>query len=236
MAPKPRYMPVQGGTYRNDWGDPRGGGTRQHKGTDIFAPRGTPVYAVQAGLIATRHGGAGGEALWVSGRWYYAHLDSFAKGIKDGTYVKAGQVIGYVGNSGNAQGGSTHLHFGWSPDGSFGGTWANPYPTLKALETGQPPPKATADEAEPTATAAQTGVPAAPAAPDDTTGVLTAAPELGDTSTPLSPTRLGPPGSADPTATPDFNPVETWQLISAQPLASPESVRYAELAALQQGG
>jgi len=116
--------------YRNDWGNPRSGG-RSHKGTDIFAPRGVPVYATVGGTLRTRSGGLGGTALWLSGSdgnsYYFAHLDRFAGGIGNGSRVSQGKVIGYVGNSGNARGGATHLHYQQHPGG---GRPINPYPTL----------------------------------------------------------------------------------------------------------
>jgi len=119
--------------YRNDWGNPRSGG-RTHKGTDIFAPRGVAVYAVTSGTLRTRSGGLGGIALWLSGSdgnsYYFAHLDRFAGGIGNGTRVSQGQVIAYVGNSGNARGGATHLHYQQHPGG---GNPINPYPTLVSV-------------------------------------------------------------------------------------------------------
>lgn len=63
-----------------------------------------------------------------------------------------------------------------------------------------------------------------------------AQPDLGDTSTPLSTGGVGSPGSADPSATPDFQPVETWQLFAALPMSSPDTARFAQLAAMSQGG
>jgi murein DD-endopeptidase MepM/ murein hydrolase activator NlpD len=119
--------------YRNDWGNPRSGG-RGHKGTDIFAPRGVNVIAVTSGTLRTRTGGLGGIALWLSGSdgnsYYFAHLDRWAGGIGNGTRVSQGQVIGYVGNSGNARGGATHLHYQQHPGG---GSPINPYHTLVSV-------------------------------------------------------------------------------------------------------
>lgn len=116
-------------SFTNDWGNPRSGG-RTHKGTDMFAPRGTPVVAVVDGTVRFSDGGLGGTAIWVKGSgasFYYAHLDSRAAGLSPGAYVTRGTVIGYVGNTGNAAGGATHLHFQLHPGH---GSPVNPYPTL----------------------------------------------------------------------------------------------------------
>jgi murein DD-endopeptidase MepM/ murein hydrolase activator NlpD len=116
--------------FRNDWGNPRSGG-RTHKGTDIFAAKGVPVYAVTSGSLRTRTGGLGGIALWLYGddghAYYYAHLNGWASGISTGTRVSQGAVIGYVGNTGNASGGATHTHFEIHPNR---GAAVNPYWTL----------------------------------------------------------------------------------------------------------
>lgn len=224
-------FPVPGGTYQNDWGAARQN-TGTHKGTDIFAPRGTPILAIVSGVI-TKIGPSkiGGNRLWINGRWYFAHLDRFAEGLKVGDRVKAGQIIGYVGNTGDAKGTPPHLHLGYSPDGSQGGSWANPYPLLKDMAT-RAAPAQTATET----TATEPTAPAAAAAPDEMAAMATAAPELGDTSTPLSGTGLGPPGSANPSAPPVQTSVaETWRLIASQPLSSPEALRLADLASIAGG-
>jgi hypothetical protein len=98
------------------YGDARDGGARDHKGVDIFAPRGTPVLAVADGVIAeVETTGAGGRVVWQRDddnglMYYYAHLDAHRTSV--GERVSAGDTIGLVGNSGNARGSSTHLHFG----------------------------------------------------------------------------------------------------------------------------
>jgi murein DD-endopeptidase MepM/ murein hydrolase activator NlpD len=92
-------------------------GERVHNAVDIMAPRGTPVLAVADGTVQQLGtGGAGGIAVYqvdAEGRfaYYYAHLDRLAAGLEEGEAVRAGQVIGYVGTTGNAPAGAPHLHF-----------------------------------------------------------------------------------------------------------------------------
>lgn len=134
-------FPVAGPyTFRNDWGEPRGGGTRPHQGNDLFAAMGTPLVAVERGVIANKgYDTNGGDGLFLVGQsgvqYYYAHLSSFAPGIADGVVVQAGEVIGAVGDSGNAKGGSPHCHFQIHPGG---GAPVNPYPLLAAVAEGDP--------------------------------------------------------------------------------------------------
>ncbi|MDP9071829.1 MAG: M23 family metallopeptidase, partial [Actinomycetota bacterium] len=120
--------PVQGPrAFSNDWGQPRSGG-RRHQGNDILSPRGTPVVANVGGNVRPHSSGLGGISYYLSGNdgntYFGTHLDrlSGASGR-----VSAGTVIGYVGNSGNARGGPTHLHFEIHPGG---GAPVNPYPTV----------------------------------------------------------------------------------------------------------
>lgn len=88
-----------------------------HEAVDILVPRNTPVHAVQDGTIAKLFvSKAGGITIYQfdpSGRlcYYYAHLERYAEGLRDGEAVKQGQVIGYVGTSGNAPPNAPHLHF-----------------------------------------------------------------------------------------------------------------------------
>jgi murein DD-endopeptidase MepM/ murein hydrolase activator NlpD len=123
--------PVAGSvSFINDWGFPRSGG-RSHKGTDMFAPRGTPLVAVLDGVATAGSNRLGGTTvhLRTAGglRFYYAHLEAVAAGIGKGTPVSRGTVIGYVGDSGNARGGSPHLHFGITTNQPV-----NPFPTVRA--------------------------------------------------------------------------------------------------------
>jgi murein DD-endopeptidase MepM/ murein hydrolase activator NlpD len=95
----------------------RGGGSRPHEALDIVAPRNTPVKAVEGGTIARLFfSQAGGITVYQfdpSGRYcyYYAHLERYADGLREGALLQKGQVIGYVGTSGNAPKGTPHLHF-----------------------------------------------------------------------------------------------------------------------------
>ncbi len=98
------------------WADVRDGGKRRHEGIDIFAKRGTPVVAVADGFVTyTGERGLGGKQVWqrlglMGHSVYYAHLDGIAVG--SGSRVKAGDTLGFVGNTGNAKGTPPHLHFG----------------------------------------------------------------------------------------------------------------------------
>jgi Peptidase family M23 len=133
----PGYVfPVAGGAnYGNDFGAPRSD-TGFHQGSDLFAPEGTPVVAVQSGTL--RNVGwnrLGGWRLWiedVNGNWfYYAHLSAYAPIAKEGAHVNAGDVVGFVGHTGDAVGTPSHLHFEIHP----GGQWAvPPYDYLQAWQ------------------------------------------------------------------------------------------------------
>jgi murein DD-endopeptidase MepM/ murein hydrolase activator NlpD len=112
-------MPVEGRSRRDltrQFDEPRGG-TRRHEAIDILAPRNTPVKAVEAGTIARLfHSRAGGITIYQFDPsqqfcYYYAHLERYAQGLKEGDAVRKGQIIGYVGTSGNAAPDTPHLHF-----------------------------------------------------------------------------------------------------------------------------
>ncbi|MEZ5230764.1 MAG: M23 family metallopeptidase [Acidimicrobiales bacterium] len=120
--------------FTNDWGFPRSGG-RTHKGTDIFARAGTPLVAVEDGVIdrvSNTDVGLGGLTVWLNGdsgtRYYYAHnsLNAAATGER----VAGGQVIAYVGNTGNAAFTPPHVHFELHPAGQED---VNPYALVAAL-------------------------------------------------------------------------------------------------------
>lgn len=152
------------GSYENDWGASREQGA--HEGTDLYAPRGTPIFSVTAGTVVPTRGTEdgwntlGGYAVTIEADaapapiedgdiLYYAHLD--APGDPEpGDRVEAGQKIGEVGDSGGGPPGTrgrfvTHLHLGWY-DGSTFGSRAdapsgamNPYPLLRSLERDDAP-------------------------------------------------------------------------------------------------
>ncbi|WP_034410393.1 M23 family metallopeptidase [Derxia gummosa] len=131
-APARLPSPLPGARLYDSWGNARDGGRRRHEGIDIFAARGTPVLATTRGRI-TRVGmnSLGGKVVWVLGpgrqMHYYAHLDDWA-GRAAGEWVWPGEVIGRVGNTGNAAGGPTHLHYGiYAAGGAI-----NPWPLLRA--------------------------------------------------------------------------------------------------------
>ena len=95
----------------------RGRGVRPHEALDIAAPRGTPVVAVEDGRITKLFlSKPGGLTVYLFDRssefaYYYAHLDRYAEGLKEGAAVRRGEVIGYVGSTGNAASDAPHLHF-----------------------------------------------------------------------------------------------------------------------------
>ncbi|MFI5044326.1 MAG: LysM peptidoglycan-binding domain-containing protein [Acidimicrobiales bacterium] len=122
--------PVPGATFMNDWGFPRDGGTRFHQGNDLFAPKGTTIYAPATGTIAYSSNTLGGSSfnLVTASGWelYGAHLSAT---IGTNRYVRAGEPIGRVGNTGDAAGGPSHLHLGLR---RVNGAPTNPYPSLVA--------------------------------------------------------------------------------------------------------
>ena len=113
-------MPLDGidpTTLRSNFDERRGGGTRQHQALDIMAPRGTPIRSAAAGrvlkLFTSANGGLMVYTADSSERFVlmYAHLDRYAPGLTDSTRLARGQIIGYVGSTGNASPNAPHLHF-----------------------------------------------------------------------------------------------------------------------------
>lgn len=121
------------------YSDSRGGGTRLHEALDIMAPKGTSVLSAASGTIEKLfRSDAGGKTIYVRSTdgetiYYYAHLDAYAEGLREGQRVRRGQRLGTVGSSGNASDEAPHLHFAilqttadaewWEPANAV-----NPYP------------------------------------------------------------------------------------------------------------
>lgn len=124
-----RVFPVAGGAnYQNDWGFPRSGG-RTHEGNDLFNDEGTPLLAVDDGRLTFGTDTFGGNVAAVRSsdgtRYYYAHLSGYEGAAP--RQVSAGDVIGYLGRSGNAVHTDPHVHFQMHPGD---GAPVNPYPSL----------------------------------------------------------------------------------------------------------
>jgi murein DD-endopeptidase MepM/ murein hydrolase activator NlpD len=126
-------FPVEGLTARavqSEFGAARDAGRREHEGIDIFAPRNTPVLAVVDGSAQSDTNPLGGNVVWLRDRaeprsFYYAHL---TRAAFEGTFaVRAGEVVGYIGNTGNARTTAPHLHFGIYQRGAI-----DPLPFLRA--------------------------------------------------------------------------------------------------------
>jgi murein DD-endopeptidase MepM/ murein hydrolase activator NlpD len=236
------YFPVQGGgKFTNDWGAPRSGG-RKHRGTDIFAPRGTPVVAIEDGVVSrVGWNDLGGNRLWLNGKWYYAHLDRYAPGITEGSSVKAGQVLGYVGDTGDAKGTPPHLHLGYNPRGDYGNSWENPYSLLKSLKPGKPealerPPPEQPPLGEPPSAVEPPQIPTDEVLPEETP--LEAISGITGVNFNYSfPVPLGgqsvTSGLVVPGAMPfrdlPFDPPSIWRQMSSLPLASEETLAFASM-------
>ena len=134
QAPEMLRVPVIGvspSKLHDTWGAPRSQG-RHHQGIDIFAPKGTPVISTTSGIIQRiGQNQLGGNCVWILGPsgqvHYYAHLDRFAD-IQPNQKIEPGDVIGYVGNSGNAKTTPSHLHYCIY---TFFGEAVNPFPLLQ---------------------------------------------------------------------------------------------------------
>lgn len=141
-------IPVEGvtaGELKDTFTETRGGG-RVHDAIDILAPKGTPVRAVADGkvvkLFTSVPGGLTVYQFDPAGThcYYYAHLDGYAPGLKEGKLLKRGELVGYVGSSGNALASAPHLHFAIFVLGPqqrwWEGTAINPYPLLTGRTPG----------------------------------------------------------------------------------------------------
>ncbi|HYO79583.1 MAG TPA: M23 family metallopeptidase [Thermoanaerobaculia bacterium] len=139
-GPRAMIIPVAGVTraqLRDMFNEKRGGG--RHEAIDILAPKGTPVIATDDGIVkklfTSKPGGLTVYQFDPDQRfcYYYAHLDRYAPGLREGQLLRRGEILGYVGTTGNA-GNTPHLHFAlirldkdrrW-----WKGTYVNPYPPL----------------------------------------------------------------------------------------------------------
>ena len=141
LTPRGYVFPVYGpASYTNTFGAGRAD-VGWHHGEDIFAPLGAPVLAVADGMVfSVGWNRVGGWRLWLVDRqgnqFYYAHLSAYAPAAFNGNRVKAGAVLGFVGNTGDAQGTPYHLHFEIHPVGllsiGYDGVIA-PFPWLEAV-------------------------------------------------------------------------------------------------------
>ncbi len=143
-AAVPLIVPVQGvraDQLTDTYTQSRGGGMRVHNAIDIMAPRGTPVLAAAAGMVEklflSRNGG---NTIYVRSfdrrtMHYYAHLDRYAPGLAEKRAVRQGEVIGFVGSTGDANPEAPHLHFAINvmrpEEGWWQGQPINPYPLLR---------------------------------------------------------------------------------------------------------
>ena len=144
-------VPVEGvlPTDLDDTFTARRSGGRTHRAIDIMAPRGTPVLAVSDGEITRIHRNRlGGNVLYLRSHggaydFYYAHLDTYADGLEVGQTVRQGDVLGTVGNTGNARRTPPHLHFQVLRQGRRGrGTPVNPFRLFSGSKLYQDAPAA----------------------------------------------------------------------------------------------
>jgi LysM repeat protein len=199
-------FPVQGPCYFIDtWQAPRGGG-RLHEGVDVMAKAGQYVYAVADGRLSRqtvdRPGSLSGNAWWLTAAdgtyYFYAHLSAFAPDLKVGSRVVAGQIIGFVGRTGNAAG--PHLHFEVHPKG---GAAVNPTPIVRAVDgckNTNPPP-------QPSGTLPPTPSTLPPAGSTATTAPATTAPATTAPATTAPATTA--PTTTSPTPAPPTNTAPT---------------------------
>lgn len=139
------HFPVAGFAGRpidDSFNDSRDGGARRHNAIDIMAPRGTPVLSVQNGrILRLSRSAKGGITIYASDTeerfvFYYAHLDRYHHGIREGATITRGDTIAYVGSTGNAPENVPHLHFQMmrmpADRKYWNGEPVNPYPLLRA--------------------------------------------------------------------------------------------------------
>jgi peptidoglycan LD-endopeptidase LytH len=142
-GPRPLTMPVAGidpSTIHDTFNEMRGGDTRRHDALDILAARGTNVVATDDGVVKKLFTSVpGGLTVYQFDPdqrycYYYAHLDAYATGLHEGQILRRGDLIGYVGTTGNAPKNTPHLHFAvirLDPDRKWWtGTAIDPYPLL----------------------------------------------------------------------------------------------------------
>ena len=142
-APRPLAMPVAGidpSTIHDNFDEMRGGSTRRHDALDILAPRGTNVLATDDGTVKKLFNSVpGGLTVYQFDPderycYYYAHLDAYAPGLHEGQSLRRGDLVGYVGTTGNAPKETPHLHFAITrldPDKRWWtGTAIDPFPLL----------------------------------------------------------------------------------------------------------
>ena len=206
-----QQFPVQGVCWFTDtWGAPRSGG-RSHQGVDIIAKSGKAVYAVADGTLTKQYLDAPGSLSGNGWRltksdgtyFFYAHFSAFAPGLKVGSTVKAGQIIGYVGMTGNA--GAPHLHFEVHPGG---GAPVNPTAIVRKVDGCQVTELPVQPGTTPTTTPATTPTtaPATTAAPTTTT----AKPVV--TTTTVKP--VVTTTTTTPPATPPAASLTKWQFVA----------------------
>lgn len=121
--------------YGNDFGAPRGGGSRRHQGVDLMAQRGQRVVAVESGTIArVAYSSSCGHSLGLAGDdgnyYLYCHLNNYASGVAKGKRVWSGKQVGTVGSTGNASEAYPHLHLELRPNG-LGSPAINPHSRLR---------------------------------------------------------------------------------------------------------
>lgn len=150
VSPYGLAIPVDGvkpGELIDTYTQSRAGGARVHNAIDIMAPRGRPVVAAAPGLVEKLFysRGGGGITAYVrspDGKWmyYYAHLDAYAPGLREGQKIERGAPVGTVGISGNANPEGPHLHFAINRMGAgqkwYEGEPINPYPLLAGKRAG----------------------------------------------------------------------------------------------------